>query len=141
MSKSKMAAAKERNSVISGWDFLHTLAMSLIQPEIERRRNEFAGSIATSGPEMNETPSRKRRNCAVRGGCKRNKATEEFALSVQTNKHNKFKRLLHVKTCLDSNNMYSNKSGRVLFTLNYELIFVMVDAIIDFCDTVFYKIY
>jgi hypothetical protein len=59
---------KETGKQISRWDFLHGLALSLIEPEIGRRH----GTFAEPGPQ----PSRKRRTCAIRSGCKENKTRE-----------------------------------------------------------------
>lgn len=63
--------SKETGRKISRWDFIHTLALDLINPEIERRRQIERPS---AGPGCNV--SRKRRNCAVRKGCKNNKTME-----------------------------------------------------------------
>jgi len=63
--------SKETGRKISRWDFIHTLALDLINPEIERRRQVERPS---AGPGCNV--SRKRRNCAVRKGCKNNKTME-----------------------------------------------------------------
>jgi len=65
---------KETGCTISRRDFIHTLAIHLIQPEMERRRNKVAGPRVPSGPALNVF--RKRRNCIVRKGCKNNKTLE-----------------------------------------------------------------
>ena len=62
---------KETGRKISRLDFMHTLALDLINPEIERRRQVERPS---AGPGCNV--SRKCRNCAVRKGCKNNKTME-----------------------------------------------------------------
>jgi hypothetical protein len=63
--------SKETGRKISRWDFIHTLALDLINPEVERRR-QVEHPIAGPGCYV----SRKRRNCAVRKGCKNNKTME-----------------------------------------------------------------
>ena len=63
--------SKETGRKISRWDFIHTLALDLIKPEIERRRRVERPSAGPGG-----NVSRKRRNCAVRKGCKNNKTME-----------------------------------------------------------------
>ena len=59
---------------MSRWDFLYTLAANLIQPEIERRRENVAGPSAS--PASDAPIPRERQNCAVRTGCRDNKAME-----------------------------------------------------------------
>ena len=59
---------------MSTWNYLYALATNLIQPEIKRRRENVAGPSASSA---SDAPiPRKRRNRAVRTGCRNNKAME-----------------------------------------------------------------